>query len=199
MEPSGVPLARGRFTVLLEALAAGQASALDDLIALVHGELLQIARTFLSGERRSHTLHPSDLVNEAYLRLSGDLKAGTVKSRAHFFHAAARAMEQVLIEHARKRGRLKRGGDWRRASLNSVKVAISEEPGEFLDLREAIQRLEAWDPALGELVRLRFFAGLSVEEAAEVLGVSLSTAKRSWKFARAWLYTALKDGESSHT
>lgn len=195
MNPSEASIAAGHVTRLLEAAALGQTGALDELITAVYGQLLQISAGFLSGERRSHILQPSDLVSEAYLRLAGDLKKGSLKSTAHFFHAAAQAMRRVLIEHARKRGRLKRGGDWERASLNAVRLAVSDDPGEFLDLDEAIQRLDGWDPALAELVRLRFFAGLSFEEAAQVLGVSLSTVKRSWGFARAWLYKTLKDGE----
>ncbi len=194
MEPSRGPPARGRLTILLETAAAGKGGALDELIALVYTELLQISAAFLAGERRSHTLQPTDLVNEAYLRLSGDLKAGTLKNSAQFFHAAGRAMERILIEYARKRGRLKRGGDWRRTTLNAVQLAVSQNPGKFLDLHEAIRRLEGWDPALGDLVRLRYYAGLEIEEAAGILGVSPSTVKRGWRFARAWLYNALKEG-----
>lgn len=188
-------LSSSRITRLLQAVASGQAGAIDELITLVYGQLREISEALLSGERRFRSIQTSDLVNEAYLRLAGDLKAGNLKSRAHFFHAAGRAMERILVEHARKRGRRKRGGDWRRVSLNSVRLASSEDPGEFLDLYEAIRRLDEWDPALGELVRLRFFAGLSVKEAADALSVSLSTAKRSWRFARAWLYKNLKEAE----
>jgi RNA polymerase sigma factor (TIGR02999 family) len=195
MKPVEPGTAPSRVTRLLQAVASGQAGAIDELITVVYGQLRQISEAFLSGERRSQSLQPSDLVNKAYLRLAGDLKAGNLKGRAHFFHAAARAMERVLIEHARKRGRRKRGGDWRRVSLNAVRLAASEDPGEFLDLDEAIRRLDAWDPALGELVRFRFFAGLSVEEAADALAMSISTAKRSWRFARAWLYKTLREEE----
>lgn len=194
MNPAGPETAAGRVTRLLQAAESGQAGALDELITVVYGQLRQISDALLSGERRSNSLQPSDLINEAFLRLAGDLKAGNLKSRAHFFHAAARAMERVLIEHASRRVRRKRGGDWRRVSLNSVRLAVSEDPGEFLDLDEAIRRLDGWDPTLGELVRLRFFAGLRVEEAAGALGVSLSTAKRNWTFVRAWLYKALMGG-----
>jgi RNA polymerase sigma factor (TIGR02999 family) len=195
MESEGAPAVRGQITRLLQRAAAGESGALDELIAQVHGELLKISEAFLAGERRSRSWKPSDVVNEAYLRLAGDLGRGNLKSSAHFFHAAAQAMQRILVDHARKRGRRKRGGDWRRVSLNSVRLAVWEEPGKFLDLQDAIQRLDGWDQALGELVRLRFFAGLSLEEAARAMGLSLSTAKRNFGFARVWLYKTLKDGE----
>ena len=188
---SGASIEPGRVTRLLQ--EADRKGAIDELIEIVHDQLLAISQASLAGERHSRSLETSELVSEAYLRLVPDLERGNLKSRAHFFQAAATAMRRVLIEHARKRRRRKRGGDWRQTSLNSVRLAASEDPSEFLDLDDAIRRLDVWDPALAELVRLRFFAGMSTEDAARVLGVSESTAKRSWNFARVWLYRALNE------
>jgi RNA polymerase sigma factor (TIGR02999 family) len=162
------------------------------LFPLVYGELRALARVHLRHERPDHTLQPTALVHEAYLRLLGG-QDPPWNDRAHFFHAAAEAMRRILIEHARKRGRIKRGGDRVRVRISGVHLGTEQDPDEILALDEAIRRLEEQDPRIADLVRLRFFAGLSVEETAKVLEVSARTVKREWSFARAWLYNALRE------
>jgi len=179
-------------TALLQAVSDDQEGARDRLIEVVYGELRVLARSRMSRERVGHTLQADDLIHEAYLRLLGDLGARPMVGRAQFFHAAADAMRRILIEYARKKGRLKRGGDRAREVLEVADLA-AESPDDTLGIVDAIDRLEKWDARLGEIVRLRFFAGLSVEETAEALGVSPRTVKRDWTFARAWLYDALNE------
>jgi RNA polymerase sigma factor (TIGR02999 family) len=184
-------------TRLLHETTAGREGAEDELIELVYAELFRIAEQRMAQERHGHTLQAADLVHEAYLRLAGDLQEGSWDNRAHFFGAAAKAMRRILIDHARRRGRLKRGGGQKRLSITTANLAIDESPGKFLAIEEAIQRLEEWDTRLGQIVRLRFFAGLTVEEVARVLGVSPRTVKQGWTFARTWLYEALQGEDSS--
>jgi RNA polymerase sigma factor (TIGR02999 family) len=188
----GAPLTR-----LLERAAAGDAAAGADVAVRVYEELRLLARQRLAAERAGHTLQATALVNEAYLRLidsaGGSLHFG---GRAHFFRAAAEAMRRVLIEHARARSRLKRGGDARRVPLEELTgvadlAAADADPVEILTVDEAIRRLEQQSPDVGAVVRLRFYAGLSPKETAEALGVSESTVYREWNFARAWLYREL--------
>src|SRR5262249_19377511 len=157
--------------------------------------LLGIARRRMSAERHEHTLQATALVHEAYLRLLGDDGAALAwSSRAHFFSAAAEAMRRILIEHARGRGRVKRGGGRKRGPVDVIDLASAENPEDILALDAAICRLEERDPQAARIVRLRFYAGLSVEEAAEALGISPRTVKRDWAFARAWLYEQLESG-----
>lgn len=157
---------------------------------LVYDELRAIARSALRQERPDHSLHATDVVHEAYFRLMG----GTSPSwdnRAHFFLAAAEAMRRILIEHARRRNRVKRGGRRVRVELSSVDLAADYDVEQVLALDDVFQRLEQQDPRAASVVRLRFYAGLNVEETAKALEVSERTVKREWAFARAWLYTAL--------
>lgn len=182
---------------LSEVRDAGRVHALERLIPLVYDELRIMARAQLSHERPDHSLQATALVHEAYLRLAGD-KHPPWNDKAHFFHAAAEAMRRILIEHARTRGRVKRGGGQKRVSLSGIDLATEQDPEELLALDDAICRFEQQDPSAAEVVRLRFFAGLSVEETAQTLGISERTVKREWAFARAWLFKAL-GGAASQT
>jgi RNA polymerase sigma factor (TIGR02999 family) len=199
MNPADNPAA-APLTGLLERAAAGDAGAGADVVTRVYAELRLLARQRLASERAGHTLQATALVNEAYLRLI-DSAGGLLKfaGRAHFYHAAAEAMRRVLVEHARARSRLKRGGESRRVGLDELTgvadlAAADSDPAEILTVDEAICRLEQQSPDVGAVVRLRFYAGLSAKETAEALGVSESTVYREWNFARAWLYRELGGG-----
>jgi len=185
---------RHDLTVLLQEAAAGNGDAAERLLPLIYEQLRAIAQQRMSGERSGHTLQATALVHEVYLKLMGNGDAEWA-SRAHFFHAAAQAMRRILIEHARQRGRLKRGGEFKRQSLERVDLAVEEDPGAILALDAAICRLEEKDERAARIVKLRFFAGLSIEETAEAVGLSPRTVKREWTYARAWLYRELCDGE----
>jgi RNA polymerase sigma factor (TIGR02999 family) len=158
------------------------------LLPLVYGELRRLAARRLAGEPSGQTLQPTALVHEAYLRLVGSRGDAGWDGRGHFFAAAAEAMRRILVENARRKGRKKHGGDCARVDLEDADLACRMPPEELLALDEAMTRLEAEDPLKARLVRLRFFAGLSLEESARVLGVSPVTAKRYWRYARAWLH-----------
>jgi RNA polymerase sigma factor (TIGR02999 family) len=176
---------------ILDALKQGDPDASSKLISLVYRELHAIAAAMMARERPGQTLQATALVHEAYLRLFGD---GTPQweNRRHFFAAAAEAMRRILVENARRKGRLKRGGEFRRVELDGAAEPISAGRGEdLLDLDEALAVLAAEAPEKAELVKLRYFAGLSADEAARCLGISKATADRHWAFARAWLYERL--------
>ncbi len=177
-------------TGLLAALGGGDRAAIDRLFELVYDELRRIARRQLRGARAEATLSTTALVHEAYLRLSRD-GGWSVQDRGHFFALAARAMRHVLVDHARHRGRAKRGGGATPLALDEGLVAAPERDAEVLALDAALERLEAADPELARLVELRFFAGLAIEEIAELRGVSDRTVKRHWRAARAFLYQDL--------
>lgn len=182
----------GPVTRLLQAMADGQESAAGELLPMVYDQLLAIARRRMASERREHTLQATALVHEAYLRLLGDDAADLAwASRAQFFRAAAEAMRRILIEHARGRRRVKRGGNRRRQPLDVIDLAADENSDDILALDAAICRLAEQDEQAARIVRLRFYAGLSVEEAAEALAISPRTVKRDWAFARAWLFDQL--------
>jgi RNA polymerase sigma factor (TIGR02999 family) len=154
--------------------------------------LRRIAKVRLSGQRAGHTLQATALVHEAYLKLQKHASA-FVTDRGHFFRLAAEAMRQILIDHARARGRQKRGaGPRRRVVAEVAELAADQDPEEILALEEALERFEHIEPRAAEVVKLRFFAGLSVEETAEVTGLSVRTVNREWRFARAWLYNSLE-------
>jgi RNA polymerase sigma factor (TIGR02999 family) len=181
-------------TRLLDAAAAGDRRAASELLPLVYDELRRLAAARLADESPDHTLQPTALVHEAYLRLVGPGDAPRWDSRGHFFAAAAEAIRRILVESARRRGRLRRGGDRDRVDLDGLDVAAPDRSDDLLALDEALTALEAADPQAALLVRLRYFAGLTVPQAAEVLGVSPRTADFLWAFARVWLLRRL-DGE----
>ena len=171
---------------------ANRKDAMERLVPLVYDELRALARAQLRHERPDHSLQATALVHEAYMRLVGGNQP-TWRDRQHFFRAAAEAMRRILIEHARKRTRMKRGGKRVRVELSGIDLANEEDLDEILALDDAFQRLEEQDPKAADVVRLRFFAGLSVEETAKAMDLSERTVKREWAFARAWLYDALRD------
>lgn len=186
MSPSDV-IDRGEVTRLLQAASGGEREALDRLLPLVYEELRMLAARQLGRERAGHTLGATALVHEAYVKLSAGGTCGAT-DRAHFLAIAARAMRQVLVDHARRRTRAKRGGGWERATLGDGDAAVEFRPEEMLALDEALDELE---PRQREIVEYRFFAGMEEREIAELLGVSERTVRRDWVKARAWLYRSL--------
>jgi RNA polymerase sigma factor (TIGR02999 family) len=177
-------------TRLIEAAQAGDRGAAASLLPLVYDELRKMAAAKLAGEAAGHTLDATALVHEAYVRLVGDHQFA---DRSHFFRVAAEAMRRILIDHARHKRRIRRGGGRERVPLSDVEVAGDASVEELLALDEALDWFAARDPAKAELVKLRFFAGLSEEEAATALGISRATASRYWTYARAWLINALDE------
>jgi RNA polymerase sigma factor (TIGR02999 family) len=179
-------------THLLEDVGRGKPQASAALLPLVYEELRKLAAVRMSAEREDHTLQATALVHEAYLRLVGgdDLNWA---NRAHFFAAAAEAMRRILIEHARARLGPRRGGGLGKLPVDLIDMAATDDPEQILVLDEAISRLEKEDPQGARIVRLRFYAGLSIEETAKALNTSASTVKREWSFARAFLFRVLKD------
>jgi len=162
---------------------------------LVYDELRTLARSHLRHERPDHSLQATALVHEVYLRLLGsDLPSWN--DRQHFFRAAAEAMRRILIEHARKRSRKKRGGKRVRVEISGIDLAEEQDPDQVLALDDAFRRLEEQDPKAADVVRLRFYAGLSVAETATAMDLSERTVKREWAFARAWLFDALGDADA---
>ena len=174
-------------TQLLERWSGGDRSALDELMPLVYDELRRLARRYTSRERPGNTLQTSALINEAYLRLV-DQKNVRWQNRAHFYGIAAQMMRRILVDHARKRRYQKRGGGGQRVSFDEAMIVSDERAGEVVALDDALKNLAEVDPRKSQLVELRFFGGLSVEETAEVLGVSAPTVKRQWRMAKAWLF-----------
>lgn len=179
--------ARHDVTGLLVRASEGDTSATEELFPLVYDQLRILAGHHLASERVGHTLQPTALVNEAYLRLVGPEDV-TWENRAHFFGAAAQAIRRILIEHARSRGRAKRGGDAERVTLSEVENQTLGTTVDILDLHDSMERLEKMDAAKARVVELRYFGGLSLQDTARVLGVSVPTVSRSWEFARAWLH-----------
>lgn len=176
----------GRVTQLLERWSAGDQSALDELTQLVYAELHQLASAYLRRERPDHSLQPTALVNEAFLRLVGQ-KHGTWQGRKHFYGIAARLMRQVLVEHARRQRAEKRGGRRAAVTLGHAEQVAGTPELDVLEVHEALERLASFDEQQARIVELRFFGGLSINEAAETLGVGHATVEREWALARAWL------------
>ncbi len=174
-----------RLTRLLNGFFAGEQTERDELASLVYGELHRIAGAALAGAGRRATLQPTGLVNEAWIRLCE--RGGSFGNRRRFFAFAARIMRSVLVDHARRRGAQKRGGELDRITISALADAAGGNELDFVALHEALERLKGLDQDLHDLVELRFFSGLSHEETAELLGVSLSTVERRWRLARAWL------------
>jgi RNA polymerase sigma factor (TIGR02999 family) len=179
-------------TRILHALKHGDPDAAGRLLPLVYDELRRLAARQLAREKPGQTLQATALVHEAYLRLAGKDAPQGWDSRGHFFAAAAEAMRRILVENARRKKRQKRGGDLRRVDLPLDEAASAARSDDLLALDEALELLAREDPQKAELVKLRFFAGLSVEEAARCLGISRATADRYWAYARAWLYERLQ-------
>jgi RNA polymerase sigma factor (TIGR02999 family) len=174
-------------TQLLCRWRGGDRAALDALMPLVYRELRRIAQHYLAQERREHTLQSTALVNEAYLRLVGqDLPQW--QNRAHFFAVAAQMMRQILVDHARARAAAKRGGDACKMELDESMAVAQRTDVDVLALDDALHKLSELDPQQGKIVELRFFAGLSIEDTSEALGISPATVKRDWTTARAWLF-----------
>jgi RNA polymerase sigma factor (TIGR02999 family) len=179
-----------QLTQLLVAWGGGDQAALDELMPLVYEELRRLARRFMNQERPGHTLQTSALVNEAFVRLV-DQKNVSWQDRTHFFGIAARLMRQILVDYARKRGYAKRGGGARRVLLDEAMIVTEERAAEVVALDDALKSLAEIDPRKSRIVELRFFGGLSIDETAEVLGVSEGTVRRDWALAKAWLYNAI--------
>jgi RNA polymerase sigma factor (TIGR02999 family) len=185
-------------TQLLADWAKGDRSALDKLFPLVHSELRRIAQRQMNQERPGHTLQATALVNEAYLKLAG--KHGfDWQNRAHFFAVCAQVMRHILIDHARAHARDKRGGGAVKVSLNDALVVVEDQNAHFIALDEALRVLERLDPQKGKIVELRYFGGLSVEEAGEVMNISPRTVRREWQRAKAWLYRMMTEGIEDET
>jgi RNA polymerase sigma factor (TIGR02999 family) len=176
---------RSEVTLLLRQARAGDKDALDTLLPLIYEELRAIAHDRMRAERSGHTLNTTALVHEAYLRLI-EIKLVEWRDRAHFMAVASRVMRRVLVDYARKRASLRRGGGWTRVELDSAD-ALADEGAAILELDEALERLEALSERQSKLLEQRYFGGLKLEECAEALGVSLATVKRELRLARAWL------------
>ena len=180
------------FTQVLVRVEQGDRQAAEELLPLIYEELRKLAAQKMAQELPGQTLQPTALVHEAWLRLIGPANA-RFEGRAHFFAAAAEAMRRILIEKARSKARLKRGGRWERIDLDDLQLATESDAATLLDVDEALEKLTSLYPEKAALVKLRFFAGLPLPEAAQALGLSLTTAKRHWTFARAWLYGELAE------
>jgi len=187
------PSSAGAVTRLLRAVESGDGNAAPDLLPLVYSELRSLARALMVGVPPGNTLQPTALVHEAYLRLVASGDHGW-NSRGHFFGAAAKAMRQILVDQARRKSAKKRGGDRRRVDAD-MEIAIEAPSIDVIALDRALSGLEKTDPRAAQVVGLRFFAGLTAEETASALDISLSTVEREWRFARALLWTQLRDGE----
>jgi RNA polymerase sigma factor (TIGR02999 family) len=186
-------------TRILSDLAQGDAHAAGQLLPLVYEELRKLAAARLAEEAPGNTLDATALVHEAYLRLVGPADAARWDNRGHFFAAAAEAMRRLLVENARRKKRLKRGGDRRRVSLETAESLLQAPSEDLLALDEALTRLTAHDPIKAEVVKLRFFAGLTMPEVAQSLDLSLATAERYWTYARTWLYAELTEEDPDHS
>ena len=185
-------------TNILSQIEQGDPQAAEKLLPLVYNELRKLAAVKLAHERPGQTLQATALVHEAYLRLVGNYSAGQPwNSRGHFFAAAAEAMRRILIEKARGNARHKRGGDRQRVDLDAIDVAIQATPDQLLAIDEALEKLRCEDSTVYELVKLRYFAGLNIEQAAAALGISAPTAYRHWNYARAWLHRELLNSAES--
>jgi RNA polymerase sigma factor (TIGR02999 family) len=178
-------------TRMLNAMDSGDPKAAEELMPLVYEELRKLAAAKMANEAPGQTLQPTALVHEAWLRLVRAEDRG-FENRAHFFGAAAEAMRRILVENARRKQRLKHGGGQRRMDLSQVDVAVASDDETVLAVSDAVDKLASHDSLGAELIRLRFFAGLSNAEAGEMLGLPERTAKRTWAYARAWLYEELK-------
>jgi RNA polymerase sigma factor (TIGR02999 family) len=179
-------------TRILNAAQSGDPTAAEQLLPLVYQELRKLAAARMANEATGHTLQPTALVHEAWLRLAGHDPQVQFANRAHFFAAAAEAMRRILIERARRKGAGKRGGDWQRIDLDKVDIAAEADGDTLLLVNEALEKLAQEDANAAEIAKLRFFGGLTLEAAGQVLGVTDRTAKRYWAYARAWLFDEMQ-------
>jgi RNA polymerase sigma factor (TIGR02999 family) len=178
-------------TQILSRLGQGDDRAVDELFPLVYQELRAIARRKLKGERPGHTLQATALTHEAYLKMLGDLEVEW-KNRVHFYAIAARAMRQILVDHARAKQRKKRGGDWQRVTLDPSIIGESNQPLDLIALDAALEKLAGVDPRKARVVELLYFGGLNVNEVADALEISSRTVERDWRFSRLWLLRELQ-------
>ena len=181
-------------TLLLNQIEAGDERAADELLPMVYEELRQLASARLKQEKPGQTLQATALVHEAYLRLVKP--DNNWKGRAHFFGAAAEAMRRILVEQARRKKTIKHGAEMHRWKIEDAEIAAPDRGGDILEIHEVLERFEKMEPQVACLVKLRYFAGFTVAEAAEALGISTTTADRNWAYARAWLHSALAEHES---
>jgi RNA polymerase sigma factor (TIGR02999 family) len=184
-------------TRILDAIQQGKSGATEELLPLVYEELRRLAAYKMANEAPGHTLQPTALVHEAYLRLVGASQPQQWEGRGHFFAAAAEAMRRILVESARRKKRLKHGGQLERVDVNAVELPSPLPDDQLLALDEALDRLAAVDSRAADVVKLCFFVGLTQEQAAKELGVSLATAERLWAFARAWLFREMEKGSAT--
>jgi RNA polymerase sigma factor (TIGR02999 family) len=182
-------------TRILGRIETGDPNATDELLPLVYDELRRLAAQNLAGENPGHTLQATALVHDAYVRLVDVDQAQHWDSRGHFFAAAAEAMRRILVDQARKKRALRRGGSAKRVALEQVEPATITDAGDLLALDDALYRLQELDPTKAGLVKLRYFAGLTIPQAAQALGISITTANRYWAYARAWLHEELSPGQ----
>jgi RNA polymerase sigma factor (TIGR02999 family) len=185
-------------THIFSAIEQGDPKAAEQLLPLVYDELRKLAAHRLAQERPGQTLQATALVHEVYLRLVDTEKVRRWESRGHFFAAAAEAMRRILVENARRKGRLKRGGGQKRIELDDPRLEYNEPVDELLAIDEALEQLASEDPQAAQLVKLRYFGGLSIEDAAEMVGISRSTAYEHWAYARAWLHRRLHGPRVEH-
>jgi RNA polymerase sigma factor (TIGR02999 family) len=178
-------------TRILQSIEGGDKRAAEELLPLVYEELRKLAGSKMAHETPGQTLQPTALVHEAWLRLAGNQSARW-EGRAHFFGAAAEAMRRILIDNARRKAARRHGGELERVDILEIDLAAAAPDDDLLSLNEALERFEAVDKPKAELVKLRYFAGLTIEEAASALGISLATAKRWWTFSRAWLFNQIR-------
>ena len=187
------PTSNTHVTQVLNAAGQGDPTAAADLLPILYDELRRLAQQRMAGEPAGQTLQPTALVHEAYLRLIGD-EPVSWHNRGHFFAAAAEAMRRILVERARRNNRIKHGGGQHRLNLDAAEIPADIPKEDVTALDEALSRLQAVDPRKGQIILLRYFAGLSIDDTAQALGLSRTTVKDEWTFARAWLYQELAKG-----
>ena len=186
-------------THILSQIESGDPTAADQLLPLVYDELRKLAAAKLAQEKPGQTLQPTALVHEAYIRLVDVERPQTWDSRQHFFSAAAEAMRRILVETARRKKRIKHGGQFERVELDEEQLAVALPLDDLLAIDEALARLESTDQQAAQLLKLRYFAGASVEQAAELLGIPARTAYRNWVYARAWVFRYIRASDTSTT
>jgi len=182
-------------TRILESMESGDAKAAGELLPLVYAELRKLAAARMAKEAPGQTLQPTALVHEAWLRLTGNEEVKW-QGRGHFFGAAAEAMRRILIDKARRKHAQRHGGGQQRIDIQEIEIADVTKDDELLAVNESLEKFAAHDPQKAELVKLRYFAGLTIEESAQILHISAPTAKRWWTYARAWLYRQIQDGNA---